>query len=193
MSSRRRYASRFTNSGHHAITTTAALNPNANSSTLHQPLARPFFLSRSMLIMPFAWQVDDVIGVAMNGATWVRVSGVLIPTAGLLLHRSERKKLQVRGLRMCHCPWSCVLLHHTCAGNSHCKSLCLSIGGVCSHIIHFACDRRTRSSSGDKTGIFLHSQMLLFRAREAICKAEGAARATTARPSGARGAVPQDT
>ena len=68
MSSRRRYASRFTNSGHHAITTTAALNPNANSSTLHQPLARPFFLSRSMLIMPFAWQVDDVIGVAMNGA-----------------------------------------------------------------------------------------------------------------------------
>ena len=178
MSSRRRYASRFTNSGHHAITTTAALNPNANSSTLHQPLARPFFLSRSMLIMPFAWQVDDVIGVAMNGATWVRVSGVLIPT------------LQVRGLRMCHCPWSCVLLHHTCAGNSHCKSLCLS---VCSRIIHFACDRRTRSSSGDKTGIFLHSQMLLFRAREAICKAEGAARAITARPSGARGAVPQDT
>ena len=81
----------------------------------------------------------------MNGATWVRVSGVLIPTAGLLPLRPEKKKLQVAGLRTRYCPWSRVLLCTTLA-YWQLTCLCLSIGGVRA-LTHFACDRR--SCSGD--------------------------------------------
>ena len=55
--------------------------------------------------MPFAWQVDDVIGVAMNGATWVRVSGVLIGRASTSSAREE----EASGARLAHVPLPLVL------------------------------------------------------------------------------------
>ena len=85
----------------------------------------------------------------MNGATWVRVSGVLIPTAGLLPHRPERKKLQVRGLRTRYCPWSRVLLCTTLVYWQLTLHVLVTVNRwcACSHITHFAGDRR--SCSGD--------------------------------------------
>ena len=115
----------------------------------------------------------------MNGATWVRVSGVLIPTSGLLPLRPERKKLQVRGLRTRYCPWSRVLLCTTLAywqlTGTH---VLVSVNRrcVCSHSFCLCVVTAGAAVVTPKvmTGVFLDMQIEMLLSRVVICKAEGA-------------------
>ena len=123
----------------HTICTTAAPSTmnTQTSSAHHSQLPRASSCAGRWPSPLFSWEPTALLGQGgeakeFNGAAWVRVSGVLIPTAGLLLDRPALTSIMVRAYAHASLlPIPRAASPHTTAGHS--LDVLVGHSGVCSH------------------------------------------------------------